>query len=361
MIVTLVFIFLSSAQGATKLSDFSKEFLGINQNIDQQSIITKQSEINVELIDARRTWSLFYEGELDDKSLESSATLTSNPSETLTQTLGLSKSFDWGGNFSFSNTLTKIEGTNFFGTLNGKSYGFSQTLSYSQDIGQNFFGANDRREILEAELSHDLQQTLLTTEKEKGLLRLTSAWVDTKLALALLNLQKEAFDRAKRREVLVAKRVRDGLKEKVDLFQAKGSTELQLEELRNFEITLQKSLETLGRELHRSVSRNEIAAFDFNPAIKSQRPIGKIEANNEVKALQTRVEILTSTLERKDNLLRPDISLTGSYTSNDFDAQNSNAISNGLIGSETKDISIGLSMTCPLAQGQLGLKNLNPL
>lgn len=348
LLVTLVFIFVSAAHGATKLSDFSKEFLGINQNIDQQTINTKQAEINVQLIDAYRTWSLFYEGEIDDSSLESSSTLRSNPSESLTQTLGVTKSFDWGGNFTFSNTLTNIEGSNFFGTLNGKTYGFSQTLSYSQDIGQNFFGANDKREIREAELSHDLQQTLLSTEKEKGLLRLTSAWVDAKLALALLNLQKEALVRAKRREVLVSKRVRDGLKERVDLFQARGSTELQVEQLRNAEISLQRSLETLGRELHRPVTQEEVAAFDFNPVIESLMPEGKIATNNEIKALQTRMEILASTLERKDNLLRPDISLTGSYTSNDFDAKNSNAISNGAIGSDTKDISVGVSVTWPI-------------
>ncbi len=344
----LVFIHLSVAQAATKLSDFSKEFLGINQNIDQQTISTKQSEINVELIDAYRYWSLFYQGSLDDNSLESSTSLRSNPVKTTNHTLGLTKAFDWGGSFNFSNTMTSLEGSNFFGTLNGKTYGFSQTVSYTQDIGQNFFGANDRREIKEAELGVELQNTLLTTEKEKGLLRLTSAWVDAKLALALLNLQNEALDRARRRENLVSKRVRDGLKERVDLYQAQGSRELQIEELRNAEIALKRSLETLGQELHRTVTKKEVAAFDFNPVIKSLMPEGQIETNNEIKALQTRLEILNSTLERKNNDLLPDISLTGSYTSNDYDPTNSEALSKGKIGSGTRETSIGINVTWPL-------------
>ena len=347
-LIVSVFLALSVAESATKLSDFSKEFLGINQNIDQQIINTKQAEINVELIDAYRTWSVFYQGSLDDNSLESSTSLRSNPVKTLSHTIGLTKDFDWGGNFSFSNSMTSLEGSNFFGTLNGKTYGFSQTLSYTQDISQNFFGANDRREIKEAELGHELQKTLLTTEKEKGLLRLTSAWVDAKLALALLNLQNEALDRARRRENLVSKRVRDGLKEKVDLYQAQGSREQQIEELRNAEIALRRSLETLGEELHRPVSKEEVAAFSFNPIIKSMMPDGQLATNNEIKALQSRMEILKSTLDRKDNLLRPDISLTGSYTSNDYDPTNSEALSNGMIGSDTKETSIGISITWPI-------------
>jgi len=348
LLITLFLACSSASLAASKLSDFSKEFLGINQNIDQQSISAEQAEIDVQLIDAYRTWSLFYEGSLEDDSLESSSTLRSNPSETMVQTLGVTKSFDWGGSLSFSNSMSSIQGSNFFGTLNGKTYGFSQTLSYSQDIGQNFFGANDKREIKEAELGASLQKILLTSEKEQGLLRLTTAWTDAKLALALLNLQNEALERAKRREVLVSKRVRDGLKERVDLYQAQGSRELQIEELRNSEIALRRSLESLGKELHRDVDKKEVAAFDFNPEIQSLMPQGQISTNNQIKVLETRMEILSSTLERKDNSLMPDISLTGSYTSNDFDSQNGEAISNGMIGSDTKETSIGVSLTWPI-------------
>ncbi|MCO4792556.1 MAG: TolC family protein [Bacteriovoracaceae bacterium] len=341
-------IVISLGVEASTLHKISSEFLGVNQAIDLKKIDTEQSKIDLELIDAYRYWSLFYEGSIDDSGLESSSTLTSNPIKSNNHTLGVTKNFDWGGNFSFSNTMRSLSGSNFFGTLNGKTYGFSQTVSYSQDLGKNFLGRNDRSEIHEAELYYGLKKVLLSTEKEKGLLQLTSSWVDVKLSLALLKLQEEALIRAKRRESLVTRRVKDGLKERVDLYQAKGSRELQKEELRNAEISLKKSLESLGKNLHRKVQSNEFKAFGLNSVSKENLPSGNIEGNKEIKSLETKLQILESEYSRKDNSLTPSVSLTGSYTSNDFDSTRSKSISSGSLGSDTKETSIGVSLTWPL-------------
>ena len=72
-----------------------------------------------------------------------------------------------------------------------------------------------------------------------------------------LNLQKDAYERAKKRKNLIDRRVRDGLSLKVDGLQSEIQLLNQKEQLEQAKQDFSKSKVNLGKLLHRDIDDKE--------------------------------------------------------------------------------------------------------
>ena len=97
-----------------------------------------------------------------------------------------------------------------------------------------------------------------------------------------MKLQQAAKARAKRRKELIQRRVRDGLKEKVDLIQARIELLASEEQVKTSEMQRKVSLENLSNSLHRPVTRKEVEAFDARVLDMKSIPAGDSSGNLEI-------------------------------------------------------------------------------
>ena len=95
-----------------------------------------------------------------------------------------------------------------------------------------------------------------------GLLALAQSYTSARLQSSLVRLQKEARKRAEVVKTFVLNRVRDGLREKIDLYRARSNVHLQEEQVLSALKNLEASLEGLSATLHRKVTPKEIEQYN---------------------------------------------------------------------------------------------------
>lgn len=343
----LLLLFPLFAQASSGLQKFSRELILVNSRVLENKANVEKSDLDIELHRAAKNWAVFYDFEYDKNKLESPPTFSSNPATSFSHSLGVSKSWYHGGTLTFSNNLTTTEGKNFFSSF-GEIHGLSQSLSYELDLGANFLGRNTslEKEIL-VETTY-MMNDLYSSVKEEELFTLAVNYTQAKLALAMERLDSEALVRAKKRERLIRKRVKDGLKLKVDLYQAEMSTKAQVEAVASSKVMKETALETLGKQLHRKVKQGEISRYNFTKT-NAKIPQKKLSSRNKsLEVLKKKIDILNSSLKKNENSKWPDISLAATYISNDYDQNRSTALSDGLIGSDTNEIKVGVNLSWSL-------------
>ena len=264
--------------------------------------------------------------------------------------ISLSKDFSWGGSLSFENSLQQSE-------LLGLTpvYGFFQTLSYDQDLLRNLFGRQYRGQVSSGE--HEVMATKYRSqyEMDNSLYLFASDYLSAALAKKQIRFQLESIKRTKKRVALTKKRVRDGLNERVDLVQARVSLLNQEELLVTRQRELENSLDAISRKLHRRINASEI----INLSEGNLKPTGlpKVDLNktNQINELKEKVKKIKMDHKMSDNDLYPELKLNASVQNNDYDAHRSNAFSNGTLGNENKEVTVGLNLSWTI--GSVAEKN----
>ena len=269
-----------------------------------------------------------------------------------TATLNLARQFSWGGSLEFVNSLSHNDISNWNPALrNGRPndiYTFSQTLSYSQDLGKNFLGKATQAQEDSSLAKQKLAEVSLTIENQQKVFEFYQAYLNVKLQKTLMKLQEEALLRSEKRRDLISRRVRDGLREKVDLYQAEIGLKTQQEALQSTKATLVESLTSLGILLEREVSIEEIPIFTRQERIALEEQPQLFENNLDLKQLQKQVDFLEAQLEKTKWDRMPDLSLRVSYTTNEIDSQQSKALSDGTLGGQNDEKVIAVNWSYPL-------------
>jgi len=342
-------LFLCSFATHASLRELAKEFLQRNSVVAEAKSKIVLAQLDIESWSSSKSASLKWDSNYDNNKLESYSAFAAQfaggafrlPIATQTHAMTLAKDFSWGGNLSFENSFNKIQarGTTVFG--------FTQGLTFSQNIGRDFFGQNYKLQgkALESALKASVSQS--QGEIDQSLLTLIQKYYSASLYKSTVKLQKEARKRAERRLALIKRRVRDGLREKVDLIQARISLLKAEESVKSAQQNLISNLESLATSVHREVDESDIVGFTeshfkIHPIMK-----GEVKENQDLQAIKYQVEALEQTLRSKDNDLMPEINFKAGVKNNNYDPKLVKGISGGAFGNSNSDVSVGVNVVWP--------------
>ncbi len=326
-LLLIFFFFTFSSIANASLRELVQEYLKSNSTVLKSKAQIDTSFLNISSVEAQKIWSLTYAGNREDDNLEQVRAFATRDTTTTTHLLSLGKGFNWGGEFALNNTLVKYESP----TSAQASNGFVQGFKYTQDLGANFLGRSFYSELKTAEQTHDSTEAQIKHNLQSSLYGFATTYSQAKLNLSLLKLQEAALDRAKRRKELIRRRVRDGLKEKVDLIQARIELLSAEEQVKSAQMRRKTSLESLSNALHRDVTRKEVEPFDARMLDMRTIPAGNSSGNLEITSLEKKVEALKTSKENVNYSYWPTVNAGLEYNVNDYDTQKSTAIDEGML------------------------------
>ena len=342
--ILLFLLGITCFQTHASLLKISKEYLQNNSDILVSATKVETAQFDYESFLLTKTWNLNYNFNKTDGNLESASTFLSTDSTSSSHILSLSKDTEWGGTFSLNNTLSSYE-TSLSPTT---TYGFNQGVSYKQNLGRDFLGRSFQKSkeatasnAHMAKVNHD--ETIQT-----GLLKLSQSYFSSALNKSLVKLQKEAKQRAIKRLNLIKRRFKDGLRERVDLYQAEIAVFNQDEQIKAAQIRLKSSLESLATSLHREVSGEEIQGFLEKKYKVKEAPKGEITANKNVELLKETIKINQSSYDKAGYSLAPAVSLTLGYDTNEYDVGRGTAINDGSLQGDKNQTTVAINLTWPL-------------
>jgi outer membrane protein len=341
-------ILFPCSYAASNLSSLAQEYLRTNTDVVKSRSSATLSHYDWQATSDQHTWNLGWTTSYDNDGQESAPFFNSNPLKTVVHSASLTKDFVWGGKFSFDNTYTTLRGSNSFGGLNGRVHGFTQGVTYTQDLGANFLGRDDKLQIANAEENYKFSEASSVETIELGLLGFANSYTTVRLGQALLQLQIEAYERAVKRRRLIAGRVRDGLREKVDLYQSQLTEMTQSEEIQNAEVNLTSSIEALSKKLHRQVDAEEIASYGLESTGEMVLPAGKWQENKSLKKVDMQLSLLRGTLKSSEYSIMPTANLSANYSANDFNTEASEVFKEGVLGGVNNQVGVALNLIWPL-------------
>lgn len=345
-----IFMIFTTASFAN-VSKMATEFLSTNKDVLKLKSSLTLSELDVAAVEATMSWTSYYNYTRDDSSLESSSLLAS---KTLTEThsLGFARPNFYGGTISLENAYTLLDqkelNASVYGVTERKIYDFNQSLTYTQKIGKNFFGRRDRLSLNIAKKGSELTERKVKDSIQLALLGFYKTYQNVSLMRSLLLLQEEALERAKKRKTLIARRVRDGLREKVDLYQAEMAELQQIEALEGVKIDLKEAKEKLGMLLHRTVEGSEVTPIDLNNVDIFPVFGGSWRDNLEIQSKVTEVDIIQKNLKKARYAYVPEMELSAKYKTNDYDPKSSEALNNGTLGGKNDEVVLSFNLQWPI-------------
>ncbi|EQC48222.1 outer membrane efflux protein [Bacteriovorax sp. BSW11_IV] len=319
------------------------EFLKRNVDIQSTKYQLESAKVLSDLEENKRDFVLSLSSEYSNSTLKTSpSSYYSLNNKIYTNTLSLSKETILGSTLSLSGSLMTGE---YAGV---DQSGYSQTLSLKQDLGKNFFGRNS---LLLRDSKNELYESskleYSNTAGAKLLIFLTS-YMQASLSKSVVSFQEMALERSQRRLKLISKQVRDGVKERADLFSAQTGELYATESLRSAKSELDKNVEKIRKFLHRKVDESEIeklSKIDIN--LKNPPKEFDYKNNHYVKSLQQKFMAVEKEFHYANNNVTADVSLMGSYTTNNFDKKSSKSFSDGTFGSDNREFKVGLEVSLP--------------
>ncbi len=340
MILILLMFTVDCQASAKKLI---AEFLKNNS-----SVVQSRSEYAVKSLEkarvlATKSWLLglsgsYYKNELDGTVVKGANTNYS---------LSLNKDFNWGGHFAISNGYGKVDTfPSSFMPQATSNYEFTQTISYSQDLGQNFFGMDDRGEIKVAKRVDALGKADMDHSIQGRLLNFNGQLIEMRLRRTLVQLEKKALARAIRRRKIINRRVSDGLLEKVDFYQASMVELARKEAVEASVINQNMASRRVSSLLHKKVTPDQVEIYTQDRSIEI--PGGSWNSSTEEHLLKKSVDLLKSNMRRVNYSFVPEINITTMYKTNSYDAMGSDAIKNGSLCGDKAELSVGINLSMPL-------------
>jgi len=349
LLLSVVCVYSFSSQAS--LHKLAVDFLGNNADVKVAESQVDLAKLDVAAFELTRNTTLGWNSSYTDASLESFSAFAARfaggafrqPFQTTEHTLSLSKGFEWGGDLTFDNTYSEI-------TVPGaqKILGFSQGLTYIQNIGNDFFGKNFKNRKEELQNTVGFASANSENSIQQSLIQLVQNYYNASLNKSLVKLQSEAKQRAEQRLRLIKRRVKDGLRQKVDRIQAEISLYQADEAVKSAKQNFTSALESLSTSVHREVTENEVLGLIDSSFKGTIQPSGQVENNQTLKALKSQVKASQSGLERADMSLLPAITLEAGVRNNNFDPATSEAISGGLFGQVNDEVRLALNVSWAL-------------
>lgn len=343
-----ILLALVSLSASANLKSYVREYLNNSTEIKVASYNFELAKLSLELETGdKRPWTLSFLNQVDDVGLISNPNNPNlvNTYETFTSAAEIAKENQWGGKFSLTGSYIDFDGSTQY-------EGYNQEMSYTQSFGKNFLGQNDRADEEIAAKNVTSSKFQFDAEVSENVLSLIETYYDYKKVKTLLELKNEAKKRALKRLKFVEKQVRDGLKERVDLFTAQSSVNSVSEEYAELESQLESYKKTLESKLEKSHSFSDISRYEIKKVKLEKLISGEVDSNLTIQALNKKLEALDKTVEKFDDSVFPTIELKGAYKTNAYTtASSGNVVSNGTFGSDNDATEIGLTVVIPLGFG----------
>jgi len=349
----VVFLGVPKAEGA--ISILMREFMTKNIQVLKNNSESEISKYNHLLIEEKRPWTLIYDyGHLNNALDSTSSTFNSQNLITNSHTLGIGREFTWGGAFNFENSYTKVDrsrySTAFLGASSPVVYEFSQSVGYSQTLGKNFFGRTDRAELKASENLYQLNAAKLAAENEQELKKFYQNYLSAQLNNSLQRLQEQAYGRAVARKKLIQKRVKDGIREKVDLLQAEYSEISQQEKLQISKKETQDSIQWVSNLLHRKLTLAEVLPLSYEVVDQNILQSFEWKKNKALHSVAQKVAYFSQSMKKNEFALIPEITLSTQYKTNRFHEDAQVARKEGILGNDADEIVLGLNLTWTIGQ-----------
>lgn len=350
ILMALIWCFNANAN----INLLGREFLAENFELTKGRLEVDLAKYDLEGFNEKRPWSLIYGGSITDSGLDSSSSVSNSNATTTLHTLSLVKEFNWGGEFSFENSYLKIDNdpTSSSVTFGGnqKNYEFSQSLSYSQNLGKNFLGRQEfkKKEIIQSGI--ELAKASFNMKAENGLGDFVGAYLRASLAKRMVALQNQALKRAQKRTELIKKMVKDGLRLKVDLLQAQMALIAQKEAVVSARGDFKESLGNLSNLLHRKILDSEIDLIKEG-LVNLQKGKERIKENHSLIVLDRNKDQVKRSLEQMSMGFIPEVKLGAKYKTNEYDSSSGNAISDGNLTGDKDELQISLNAVWPIGFG----------
>jgi len=346
MKVNIIFFLILSFNVNASLNSILKTYLENNFQIKESKLEYESSLLDANKLRAANTFYLSYSGALITDNTESSFTYKPNDNKTTSHTFSLSKAFSTGTSFSFEQNLSSNSGKDVFGQPLAETYGASQKISVSQDLGQNFLGHNFRLNESILNKTASIYKSTYDLKIESGLLSLSTLYFTTAFLKELLDLRAEAVKRSISRLKLVKRRVRDGLAEKADRWQAESALIESSSAREEIRLQLDSSFEQLHELLHQKISNKMVSKLTMkNIKIENK----DIKNNKQLLLYAKKLNLSKISLKKYKNAYLPKVSLSFSYFSNDYATTSAgDAFSTSTIGSNQNSKTFGLNVSWPI-------------
>ncbi len=282
----------------------------------------------------------------------------------LRASLGISKITSWGGTFSFVQAFqdqdisewTSSLITTFGGT---EAYQFSNTLTYSQDLGKNLFGIKYRSQLKQAELGAQIATTNLQYMEESVLFQVFQAYLQAKLDKKLLQISKESLDRAEKRKNLISKRYKDGVAIRADYYRSVNAFSRAEEIHRDAKVQLDKSLQSLNELVNEDIRPSMIMSYQSYQYFNVIAPTQDYLKNKELALLNQRLILAKEVLKESETQDNFDVSLDFSFSRTGLTNQYDNAVSDAFDDDNFQTESISLNVTVPLGTSSDSYDRIN--
>ena len=344
VLIFLFFSFYISTNAAfSNVRNLLEEFERVNGDLKQAKEQIKLASLNKDSIFAKIGWSLNSSSYYSQNKLEPTSPSSDIRGNYWNVSADISKTFLWGGQFGLENSIT----SSTLDLTSNTTYQFEQGLSYYQNLGKNFFGRETYKALAIAEREIGVQKITESFILENKTLQFYNAYINVSLEKALLNLEKNALVRAKKRSELIRGWVKDGLKRKVD-WQQSVMTELQgAERVEMANLRMKGALDTLSKLLHRRVSLREVRTLKNN-RLSSPRSSLKPLENKNLKVMAEKVKQIRMSVEKADYSFAPTINSYVTYNTNQYDESIGTSFSDGAIWGSDNQFTVGINLTWPL-------------
>lgn len=353
-ILQLLLLFLLSVSSCfAGIGQLSREFVGVNSEIIKNRYQLEKIGLNTDLISATKSWYLKGSYVHDDNRLKNISGLAPSNTITKTSSIGLSRAFSWGGGFSIENNLLSYDLSKWSslarGTNSSNMYEFQNVVSYTQDLGVNFFGRSYRSELNLAYLNTEVTDFELKKINQSLLYQFYVTYISARLNRTMTLLQTEALERSRRRDTLIAKKVKDGLNELVDLYQAQIDFNGQKEALKSYQKDLKGSLVEISNKIHRAVRVEEIPVYDFSSLVFDQpAKVIDIENNFDLITLKKRGDYYHEQVRKSKFDYFPTITMAAKYKSNALENSASSSQSEAFPTGDNNEKTISISISIPI-------------
>ena len=346
---SLLICFLLTTIGNLKaaLPRLAQEYVQNNADLKKSRNRIHSAEQDAAMLKAEKTWRLGYTPLYRSDRLQTLSPFTPSQSETTEHVFSLTKDLEWGGKLTLNKRLSHFQQNRnpAFFRSNLDTHAFTHEIRYQQNLGADFFGRLFSGKKAISEEQHKLAKEEYRRHLQSGLLELAQSYTRARLQRSLVRLQQEARKRAKAVKAFVVLRVRDGLREKVDLYRAQSNVHLQEEQVRSAMQNLEASLELLSTILHRRVTFNEINHYKT----QEKRILPQTDpsaANGNILTLSRQQKILDQQLRQVGHEFLPRISLNLGYKTNAIDHKQTQTWKDGHFftsDNQAKEISLNLN------------------
>lgn len=352
---TLILTGLLSQNAFGNFSQLANEFLDRNLDLKSSELQIQSAILNDQALEMGRSWMLSSGMTYSNNALDTASSFNLNQTKNLGYSLGIAKSTLFGTTFQLENNLIQTDRSQvnqaFLGNAPAKVWEFNQKVGIIQSLGQNLFGQQDQLDQSMTKTNIEINQTQHQNTKDLALSAFYQNYLNASYYRLLINLQTQALQRANQRTKLIDKKVKDGLREKADLYSAQATELEQKENLQARSIDLNNALKALSSSLHRYVGHDEITPLELNKTLFTAIPSGQINQNLELQTLNKKENYYKQNLEKKEMGVFPEIDLSLYYKTNQYDQSTGKAISEGLVTGPDNEWVVALGVTMPLGFG----------